>query len=152
MVLLLLVGGRRLRHLAFVQDDPVFLRFAGLNIAPTARSLSRNLKKLTSRTPQDGNDAVEHQDAGLSFGRGQVTTSTRQSERHHGFTSRIDSVFEARGTLSCSGEQAFATIESGGRTGPLHLLSQVTVVTRNLARETMNQLHHLDQGIEDLHA
>jgi hypothetical protein len=47
---LLLVGGRRLRHLAFVQDDPLFLRFAGLQMAPTARSLSRNLKKLTSRT------------------------------------------------------------------------------------------------------
>ncbi len=47
---MLLVGGRRLRHLAFLQDDPVFVRFAGLAVAPTARSLSRNLKKLTSRT------------------------------------------------------------------------------------------------------
>lgn len=47
---MLLVGGRRLRHLSFLRDDPLFLRFAGLAKAPSPRSLSRNLKKLTSRT------------------------------------------------------------------------------------------------------
>jgi hypothetical protein len=46
----LLVGGRRLRHLAFVQDDVVVQRFAGLRVFPTARTVSRWLQRFTMRT------------------------------------------------------------------------------------------------------
>ena len=35
---LLVVGGRRLRHLAFVQDDPLFRRFCEVQVVPTART------------------------------------------------------------------------------------------------------------------
>jgi hypothetical protein len=38
---LLIVGGRRLRHVAYVADDPLFRRFTGLRRLPTARTLSR---------------------------------------------------------------------------------------------------------------
>lgn len=47
---MLLAGAKRLRHVEFLQDDPLFLRFAGLSRAPTARSLSRALKRMTFRT------------------------------------------------------------------------------------------------------
>lgn len=47
---LLVVGGRRLRHLAFVQDDVVVQRFAGLRVIPTARTVSRWLQRSTMRT------------------------------------------------------------------------------------------------------
>lgn len=47
---MLIAGAKRLSHLAFLKDDPVFLRFAGLSRAPTERSLSRALKKMTYRT------------------------------------------------------------------------------------------------------
>lgn len=47
---MLLVGAKRLRHLSFLGDDPLFLRFAGLSRAPTARSVSRALKRLTYQT------------------------------------------------------------------------------------------------------
>jgi len=50
LVALLLVGGRRLRHLAFVQDDVVVQRFAGLRVIPTARTVSRWLQRFTMRT------------------------------------------------------------------------------------------------------
>jgi hypothetical protein len=32
---LVIVGGRRLRHLAYVADDPVFQRFGGVRVVPT---------------------------------------------------------------------------------------------------------------------
>ena len=47
---LLIVGGRRLRHLAYVQDDPLFRRFAGIRVVPTARTVSRWLKQFTMTT------------------------------------------------------------------------------------------------------
>jgi hypothetical protein len=47
---LLVVGGRRLRHLAYVQDDPVFQRFCELHIIPTARTVSRWLQVFTMTT------------------------------------------------------------------------------------------------------
>jgi hypothetical protein len=47
---LLLAGGKRLRHLAYLRDDPVFLRFAGLSRAPTDRSLGRALRRMSFRT------------------------------------------------------------------------------------------------------
>lgn len=50
LLALLLVGGRRLRHLAFVQEDVVGRRVAGLRVVPTARTVSRWLQRFTMRT------------------------------------------------------------------------------------------------------
>jgi hypothetical protein len=50
LVGLLVVGGRRLRHVAYVADDPVFRRFTGLQCLPTARTVSRWLKSFTMTT------------------------------------------------------------------------------------------------------
>jgi hypothetical protein len=50
VIALLVVGGRRLRHLAFVQDDPVFCRFCEVRLVPTARTLSRWLQAFTMTT------------------------------------------------------------------------------------------------------
>ena len=47
---LLVVGGRRLRHVAFVQNDPLFVRFCELTVLPTARTVSRWLQGFTMRT------------------------------------------------------------------------------------------------------
>jgi hypothetical protein len=47
---MLVAGAKRLRHLAYLRDDPVFLRFAGLSRAPTDRSLGRALGRLGFRT------------------------------------------------------------------------------------------------------
>jgi hypothetical protein len=47
---LLIVGGRRLRHLAFVQDDPLVKRFCEVQILPTARTVSRWLQGFTMTT------------------------------------------------------------------------------------------------------
>lgn len=49
---LLVVGGRRLRHLRFVQDDPLFRRFCAVRVVPTARTLSRWLQVFTMTTVQ----------------------------------------------------------------------------------------------------
>jgi hypothetical protein len=50
LVGLLVVGGRRLRHVAYVADDPLFRRFTGLRPLPTARTVSRWLKAFTMTT------------------------------------------------------------------------------------------------------
>jgi Transposase DDE domain group 1 len=47
---LLLVGGRRLDHVGYVADDPVFLRFCRLQVLPTARTVSRWLTRFTMKT------------------------------------------------------------------------------------------------------
>jgi hypothetical protein len=47
---LLIVGGRRLRHLAYVQDDPLFQRFCEVQVVPTARTASRWLQGFTMTT------------------------------------------------------------------------------------------------------
>ena len=47
---LVVVGGRRLRHVAYVADDPVFQRFGGVRLVPTARTLSRWLRHFTMPT------------------------------------------------------------------------------------------------------
>lgn len=47
---MLLVGGRRLRHIRFLRNDPMLLRFAGVTRAPDERTLSRTLKKLGCKT------------------------------------------------------------------------------------------------------
>lgn len=50
LVGLVVVGGRRLRHVAYVADDPVFRRFTGLRGLPTARTVSRWLNAFTMTT------------------------------------------------------------------------------------------------------
>jgi hypothetical protein len=50
LIALLVVGGRRLRHLAFVQDDPLFRRFCEVQVLPTARTTSRWLQGFTMTT------------------------------------------------------------------------------------------------------
>lgn len=50
LVGLLVVGGRRLDHVAYVADDPVFLRFCRLRVLPTARTVSRWLRQFTMKT------------------------------------------------------------------------------------------------------
>jgi hypothetical protein len=47
---LLVVGGRRLRHLAYLQDDPVVQRFCEIQVLPTARPVNRWLQGFTMRT------------------------------------------------------------------------------------------------------
>ena len=47
---LVVVGGRRLDHVAYVADDPVFQRFCRLQVLPTARTVSRWLTRFTMRT------------------------------------------------------------------------------------------------------
>ena len=41
---LVIVGGRRLRHVSYLKGDPVFARFCGLADLPSARTVSRWLK------------------------------------------------------------------------------------------------------------
>jgi len=47
---LLVVGGRRLRHIAYLADDPLVRRFTALQQLPTARTVSRWLKSFTMTT------------------------------------------------------------------------------------------------------
>jgi Transposase DDE domain group 1 len=47
---LLVVGGRRLRHVAFLRDDPLFRRFCAVQVMPTARTVSRWLQGFTMTT------------------------------------------------------------------------------------------------------
>jgi hypothetical protein len=47
---LLVVGGRRLRHIAYLADDPLVRRFSALRRLPTARTVSRWLKSFTMTT------------------------------------------------------------------------------------------------------
>jgi len=45
ILVLLLTGGRRLRHVGFLQGDPLVTRFCNLSILPTDRTLSRWLSQ-----------------------------------------------------------------------------------------------------------
>jgi hypothetical protein len=47
---LVIVGGRRLRHVAYLADDPIFQRFGAVRVVPTARTLSRWLGRFTMQT------------------------------------------------------------------------------------------------------
>jgi hypothetical protein len=47
---LLLVGGRRLEHLQYVESDPLFARFCGLARIPSARTVVNWLKSFTRRS------------------------------------------------------------------------------------------------------
>jgi hypothetical protein len=44
---LLIAGGRRLRHLLFLQEDPMVMRFCGMKRVPTPRTVSRWLSRFT---------------------------------------------------------------------------------------------------------
>jgi len=50
LVGLLVVGGRRLDHLAYIANDPLIQRFCELRVLPTARTVSRWLKRFTMKT------------------------------------------------------------------------------------------------------
>ena len=50
---LLVVGGRRLRPLAFVEDDPLFRRFCEVQVVPPARTVSRWRQGFTMTTVAD---------------------------------------------------------------------------------------------------
>ncbi len=50
VVAMLMVGAKRVAHLAFLGNDPLLLRFAGLSVAPTARSLGRALRRMSYKT------------------------------------------------------------------------------------------------------
>lgn len=47
---LLVVGGRRLDHLRYLASDPLLRRFARVRVWPTARTVSRWLKRFTMRS------------------------------------------------------------------------------------------------------
>jgi hypothetical protein len=47
---LLVVGGRRLEHVAYVANDPLFRRYCRLRVLPTARTVSRWLTQFTRKT------------------------------------------------------------------------------------------------------
>ena len=47
---LLVVGGRRLRHIEFLRGDPLFERFCGLRDLPSDRTVSRWLKEFRAKT------------------------------------------------------------------------------------------------------
>lgn len=47
---LLVVGGRRLEHLKYLAGDPLLLRFARVQAWPTARTVSRWLKRFTMKS------------------------------------------------------------------------------------------------------
>ena len=47
---LLVVGGRRLEHLKYLASDPLLHRFARVRLWPTARTVSRWLKRFTMRS------------------------------------------------------------------------------------------------------
>ena len=47
---LLIVGGRRLRHIEFLKGDPLFERFCGLRALPSDRTVSRWLKEFGAQT------------------------------------------------------------------------------------------------------
>lgn len=50
IVVLILVGGRRLDHLSYVCDDPLVKRFCGLLRLPRERSVARWLKRFTQKS------------------------------------------------------------------------------------------------------
>ena len=50
IVVLILVGGRRLEHLNYICDDPLVKRFCGLLRLPRERSVARWLKRFTHKS------------------------------------------------------------------------------------------------------
>ena len=52
IVVLILVGGRRLEHLSYLCEDPLVKRFCGLLRLPRERSVARWLKRFTHQSLQ----------------------------------------------------------------------------------------------------
>lgn len=50
VVVLILVGGRRLDHLSYICEDPLVKRFCGLSRLPRERSVARWLKRFTQKS------------------------------------------------------------------------------------------------------
>ncbi len=71
LIALIVVGGRRVRHLGFMEADPIVERFCGLKRMPSVRTLNRWLSSVDERTVeglQSLNDEVVSKridDAGL---------------------------------------------------------------------------------------
>ncbi|MCI0657036.1 MAG: transposase, partial [Acidobacteria bacterium] len=69
---MLLLGGTRLRHLALLERDPIFLRFARLQKLPCERTVSRTLKETTGEVRDRMSDLLRKlaydtaREAGLS--------------------------------------------------------------------------------------
>ncbi len=63
LVAMLLVGARRLAHVAYLSDDPVVLRFAGLKRTPDRSTLGRWLKRFNYRR----NEAIEQLNRDLAW-------------------------------------------------------------------------------------
>lgn len=53
LLALIISGGRRLRHVGFLEGDPLVRRFCGLDQLPTSRTLSRFLKRFRAKTVEN---------------------------------------------------------------------------------------------------
>lgn len=147
---MLLIGARRLRHLAFVQDDPMLLRFAGLSRAPDERSLSRALKKLGYKTwPELDRISVaviRHAVEPLSLKRltldldGSVLTTGLQAERaRRGFNPhhrRNPSYYPIIATIAQTGH----VLAHKNRSGNVHDSHQSAAFLRHVVRAARNGL------------
>ena len=89
---LLVVGGRRLRHLSFLKGDPLLYRFCGLRDLPTDRSVSTFLRRFTDK----GLNALKALNA-------DVVTHTINLLRARTLTIDVD------GTVLCTGKQVGGT-------------------------------------------
>jgi len=58
LIAMLIVGGKRLRHLAYLEQDPLVLRFAQLRQLPTDRTVSHWLKDLAPGIHERLNDLL----------------------------------------------------------------------------------------------
>jgi hypothetical protein len=96
LVGLLVVGGRRLEHLAYIANDPLMQRFCQLRVLPAARTVSRWLKQFTMTTverlqglnrPRDSRLEAAHDDSGCGRDGGldglQVERARRGYNPHH---------------------------------------------------------------------
>jgi len=96
ILVLVLVGGRRLEHLNYVCDDPLVKRFCGLLRLPRERSVSRWLKRFTHKSlmalveinSQIVSDALEKQSLGrltIDIDGSVITTGATVEWAYRGF-------------------------------------------------------------------
>ena len=68
VIAMLTVGARRLRHLQYLVGDPVVLRFAGLAVLPSPRTLSRWLGRCKASV-RDGLQSLTARSSATASGR-----------------------------------------------------------------------------------
>ena len=96
ILVLMLVGGRRLEHLNYVCDDPLVKRFCGLLRLPRERSVSRWLKRFTHKSlvalveinSQIVSEAIEKQSLGrltIDIDGSVITTGATVEWAYRGF-------------------------------------------------------------------